>query len=139
MAGKQGELFSRQCDLVFDDFAHRLSKEIALIIAPTYGLPEDFEFRLAKAMLPILEASVPGQIFTSDEFVPKIAGEIHALLGARNNLFFSYDGVVQRASRLAMLVSRRAREERRIPDFFGNTQYCPNCGCRNCQLENKGG
>jgi hypothetical protein len=80
-------LISKQAELVFDDFAYRLEKEIALMILPTYG----------------------------DSF--------------------KVDGVRALATRIARLASRRARDEHKIPDFFGNTSYCPNCACRSCELE----
>ena len=77
----------QQYDLVFDDFAARLEKEIAIMILPHYGEG------------------------------------------------FTMDGVRRLSTRLAMLVSRRARQESRIPDYGGAVRFCPNCGCRSCLLE----
>jgi NADH pyrophosphatase NudC (nudix superfamily) len=81
------EAVGQQYDLVFDDFAARLEKEIAIMILPHYG---------------------DG---------------------------FSMDKVRSLSTRLAMLVSRRAREASKIPDFGGATRFCPNCACRSCLLE----
>jgi hypothetical protein len=70
-----------------------------------------------------------------DDFASRLEKEFAIMITPTYGTEYGLDRVRKLATRLAMLASRRSREAARMPDFLGNTRFCPCCACPSCQLE----
>jgi hypothetical protein len=70
-----------------------------------------------------------------DDFACRLEKEFAIILTPTFGTEFRLDHVRKLSTRLARLASKRSRDAARMPDLLGNTRFCPNCGCANCNLE----